>query len=192
MDPPLFQQFKFVSLATYPVQYSKSSKELRFQLLIIFGFDIFTAQLNFLAGSIISRLSSFIVSSFLQFLSMLQVLSLCNYKIPKFFGQPISYFGPGAGVNVLFVENAWVVLAVELKKHISYANMVCVIISDLCYGQEPCSVVPFVINKSSKVNFYYAILLLSLAVGLRVKGGRMLLFYVQEVVQVRLKLEREY
>ena len=37
---------------------------------------------------------------------------------------------------------------------------------------EPCLVVFFVINKGSKVNFYYAILLLSLAVILRVEDSK--------------------
>ena len=71
MDLPLFRQFKFVGLATYWVQNSKKPKELRFQLPIIFDFDIFAIQPNFFAKSVTSRLSSFIVCSFLQFLGML-------------------------------------------------------------------------------------------------------------------------
>ena len=47
-------------------------------------------------------------------------------------------------------------------------------------------------NKSSKVNFYYAILLLSLAVGLRVEGGRAPQFNTQEVARGELELGREY
>ena len=71
MDPPSFRQFEFVGLATHQVQNSKKSKELRFQLPIVFGFDIFAVQPNLLAGSITSRLGSFIVGSFLQFLGVL-------------------------------------------------------------------------------------------------------------------------
>ena len=71
MNSPLFWQFEFVGLATHQVQNSKKPKELRLQLLIAFGFDIFAVQPKFLTGSVTSRLSSFIVSSFLQFLNVL-------------------------------------------------------------------------------------------------------------------------
>ena len=71
IDPPSFWQFEFVGLATHWVQNSKRSKELRLQLLIAFGFDIFAVQPNLLSGSVTSRLSSFIVGLFLQFLGML-------------------------------------------------------------------------------------------------------------------------
>ena len=71
MDPPLFWQFEFVGLAIHQVQNSKRPKKFRLQLLIAFGFDIFAVQPNFLARSVTSRLSSFIVSLFLQFLGVL-------------------------------------------------------------------------------------------------------------------------
>ena len=71
MDPPLFRQFEFLGLATHQVQNSKKPKEFRVQLPIAFGFDIFVFQLNLLAKSITSRLSSFIVGLFLQFLCVL-------------------------------------------------------------------------------------------------------------------------
>ena len=65
IDPPSFRQFKFIGLATHQMQNSKKPKELRFQLPIAFGFNIFAVQLNVFVGSIISRLSSFIVGLFL-------------------------------------------------------------------------------------------------------------------------------
>ena len=71
LDPLSFRQFEFVGLATHRVQNSKRPKELRLQLPIAFGFDIFVVQPNFLAGSVTSRLSSFIVGSFLWFLGVL-------------------------------------------------------------------------------------------------------------------------
>ena len=71
MDPPLFRQFEFVGLATHRVQNSKKPKKLRLQLPIAFGFDIFAIQPNLLAKSVTSRLSSFIVGLFLQFLNVL-------------------------------------------------------------------------------------------------------------------------
>ena len=71
IDLSLFWQFEFVDLATHRVQNSKRPKELRLQLPITFGFNIFAIQPNLLAGSITFRLSFFIVGSFLQFLGML-------------------------------------------------------------------------------------------------------------------------
>ena len=71
MDPLLFQQFEFVGLATHQVQNLKRPKELHLQLPVAFGFDLFTVQPNFLAGSITFRLSSFIVGSFLQSLGVI-------------------------------------------------------------------------------------------------------------------------
>ena len=71
MDLPLFQQFEFIGLATHRVQNSKRPKELRLQLPIAFGFDIFAVQPNLLAESITFKLSFFIVGSFLQFLGVL-------------------------------------------------------------------------------------------------------------------------
>ena len=65
IDPPSFRQFKFIGLATHQMQNSKKPKELRLQLPIAFGFNIFAVQLNVFVGSIISRLSSFIVGLFL-------------------------------------------------------------------------------------------------------------------------------
>ena len=40
---------------------------------------------------------------------------------------------PEAGVDVLFVGNAWVVPAVKLEKHVPYAGVFCVIISEFRY-----------------------------------------------------------
>ena len=71
MNPSLFQQFEFIGLATHQVQNLKRPKEFRLQLLIAFGFDIFSVQLNFLAESVTSKFSSFIVGLFLQFFGIL-------------------------------------------------------------------------------------------------------------------------
>ena len=176
MDLLSFWQFEFVSLATHKVQNLKRPKELCLQLLIVFDFDIFAIQPNRLTKSITSRLSFFLIGLFLQFLGMLQVFSAYSYEIPKFFGQLISYFRPGARVDVVFVRNIQMVSAVELERRVSRASIFCVIISESRHGQEPCLVILFVINEGFKVNFYCAILLLSLAVSLRLKSHSELLF----------------
>ena len=71
MDLSSFWQFEFVGLATYQVQNLKRPKRLYLQLRIVFGFDIFAVQPNFLARSVTFKLNSFIIVSFLQFLGVL-------------------------------------------------------------------------------------------------------------------------
>ena len=133
MDTLSFQQFKFVGLAIHQMQNSKKPKELCLQLLIAFGFDIFAVQPNFFARSVTFRLSSFIVGLFLQFLSMLQVFSVCSHKISKFLSQLISCFELGVRVNIFFIGNARVLPIVELKRRILYAGVFCIIISKFHY-----------------------------------------------------------
>ena len=70
MDLPLFWQFKFVSMANHWMQNLKKPKEFRLQISFVFVFDIFAVQLNLFARSITSKLSFFIVGSFLQFLGV--------------------------------------------------------------------------------------------------------------------------
>lgn len=45
-------------------------KNFRLQLLIAFSSDIYIVQLNLLTESVTSKLSSFIIASFLQFLNV--------------------------------------------------------------------------------------------------------------------------
>ena len=133
IDLSSFCQFEFVGLAIYWVQNSKRPKKFCLQLLITFCFDIFAVQPNFLTKNINSRLRFFIVSSFLQFLIVLKVFSVCSHKFPKFFGQLISCFGCRTRVDVLFLEIAYVVTAVEFKRHVPYTGMFYVIISKFCH-----------------------------------------------------------
>ena len=84
------------------------------------------------------------------------------------------------------------VLTVELERRGPGAGVFYVIISKFRHEQELCPVVLFVINKSYKVSFHYAILPLSLAVGLRVEGGREPPFDAQKVAQGGPELGREY
>ena len=192
MNPPLFQQFEFVGLTICRIQNLKRPKELHVQLLNTFDFNIFAVQPNFLAGKVTSRLNSFIVDSFLQFLDVLQVFSICSYKITKFFNQLINCFAPKVGFDFFFIGNASVVLAVELKKCVTYAGIFRVIKSKFRYRQELCLVILFVINKSSKISFYYAVLPHSLAFGLRIESNKEPPFDAQEIAQRELKLGREY
>ena len=81
MDPPFPWQFEFVGLFAYWVQNSKRSKELRLQLPVSFGLDVFAVQPNFITGGIAPRLDAFIVGPFLKFLGMVEVLSANNHQL---------------------------------------------------------------------------------------------------------------
>ena len=47
--------------------------------LILFGFDIFIIQPNFITGNIASRLGAFVVTLFLKFLNTIEVFLVNSY-----------------------------------------------------------------------------------------------------------------
>ena len=61
------------------MEHPKRPKEFGFQLPITLGLDIFAVQPNFLVKNIAPRFNSFIVSSFLKFLGMLEVFLANNH-----------------------------------------------------------------------------------------------------------------
>ena len=65
---------------------------------------------------------------------------------------------------------------VELKRHVSGASILGIILSKLCHKQKPCPVILLKVDKSPKVGFHRAILPLSLNVYLRVKSNEKSLF----------------
>ena len=73
IDPLFPRQFEFVGLFVYWAQNSKRFEELRLQLPILFGLDIFVIQPNFITRGIALRLDAFIVGPFLKFLGMVEV-----------------------------------------------------------------------------------------------------------------------
>ena len=61
------------------MQNLKRFQKFRLQLLVLFSFDLFAIQPNFIIKSIASRLDAFIVGLFLKFLSVIEVLLANNY-----------------------------------------------------------------------------------------------------------------
>ena len=55
-----------------------------FQLIILFSFDMFATQINFITQGIVLRLDSFIVNLFLKFLGMIKILLVNGYKVLEF------------------------------------------------------------------------------------------------------------
>ena len=65
MDSPLLRKLQLVRLLPDRIEHPERAKELCLQLSVTFGLDIFTVQPNFLAGGVVPRFDSFIVSLFL-------------------------------------------------------------------------------------------------------------------------------
>ena len=63
---------------------SERLKELCLQLSIAFDLDILAIQSNFLTESVASGFNSLIVSSFLKFLCMVEIISTHNHQLPEF------------------------------------------------------------------------------------------------------------
>ena len=59
-------------------------KELCLQLPVALGLDIFVVQPNFLVGRIALGFDSFIVSSFLKFLGIVEIFLANNYQLSEF------------------------------------------------------------------------------------------------------------
>ena len=53
-----------------------------------------------------------------------------------------------------------------------------IIISKFYYSYELCLVFLFMINKNSKLSFYYTVLLLGLAIDLRIKSDKKYIFNI--------------
>ena len=84
MDSPLLRELQLVCLFPDRMEDSERPKELCLQLPVAFGLDIFAVQPNFLAGGIAPRFDSFIVSSFLKFLGIVEVFSANNHQFSEF------------------------------------------------------------------------------------------------------------
>ena len=65
---------------------------------------------------------------------------------------------------------------VKLKKHLSGVSVFCFIIYKFRYKKQFYLVILFIVNESSKINLYYTIFLLNLAISLRIESGRKSLF----------------
>ena len=79
MDFPLLRKFQLICLFSDRMKDSERPKELCLQLPVTFGLDIFAVQPNFFAGGVAPRFDSFIVSSFLKFLGMVEVFLANNH-----------------------------------------------------------------------------------------------------------------
>ena len=71
---------------------------------------------------------------------------------------------------------------IELKKYVVGNDILGVIVGKLHYEKKLCLIILLKVDKNSKVNFYYTILPLSLAIYLQVEDGRKSLLDIKEIV----------
>ena len=83
MNFPFFWKFEFVGLLANWIQNLKKIKKFDFQILILFGFDVFAIQPNFVFRSIASRLCIFIMSLLLKLLGVVEVFTANQHKFLK-------------------------------------------------------------------------------------------------------------
>ena len=62
--------------------------------------------------------------------------------------------------------------AIELERCVAGAGIFGIVVSKLRHGKKPCPIILLKVDKGSEVGFHRTILSLSLAVCLRVEGGR--------------------
>lgn len=62
---------------------AEQSKKLGLELLIFFGFDVFTILSNFVAGSVDAKFNAFLMSFFLKFLGIKEVIAIDDYEFSK-------------------------------------------------------------------------------------------------------------
>ena len=64
------------------------------------------------------------------------------------------------------------IFVIELKRFMANAGILGIVIGKFYYKKMSCSIILLRVDKGLEVNFYCTILLLSLAVCLRVEGGK--------------------
>ena len=79
MNSLISQKLQLINLLPDKMEHLKRPKELYLQLAILLSLDILAIQPNFLAEDIASKLDSFIVSLFLEFLSIVEILTIYNH-----------------------------------------------------------------------------------------------------------------
>lgn len=143
---------------------SKKAKKLWFELSISPYSDIFAIKPNFLTWCLVARLDSLVMGSLLKFLSIKLILLANRHQVSQLFGWSISLAGFWVSINIILKKNARMTTAVELEQYMTSTWILCIIIYEFSYGQEPYSVILFSIKKYTKIYFYCTVLSLSLSV----------------------------
>ena len=63
------------------------------------------------------------------------------------------------------------IFLIKLKKYIAGADIFGIIINELCYKKKLCPIILFKVDKGLKIDFYYTVLLFSLAIYLKIEGS---------------------
>ena len=78
-------------------------------------------------------------------------------------------------------KNEEIITVIKLKKYITNNCIFCIIIYKFSYGQKLYLVILFLIKKHPKINFYYTVLLFSLAIHLKIESNKKLLLNAKKI-----------
>ena len=81
-----------------------------------------------------------------------------------------------ARVNNIFKKNSWVIVTIELQKHVICLSIFDIIIYKLSYWQKVCLVILFLIYKKFEICLYCTNLSFYLAIDQKMKGCKEFLF----------------
>ena len=84
MNSPIPRKLSLVGLLPNIVEHSEQLKELCLQLPVVLGLNILIVQPNSLAGSVALGFGSFIMSSFLKFLGMVEIFLAYTHQLFEF------------------------------------------------------------------------------------------------------------
>lgn len=74
------------------------------------------------------------------------------------------------------------ILIIQRKFYVICTYIFGILVCKFSLEQDFCILVLLLINKNSKISFYYDILILSLAIYLRIKSKPKLLFYAKKII----------
>ena len=84
MNSLFSRKLHLVYLLSDRMEHPERPKKLYLQLPVMLCLDVFAVQPNFFARSVAPRLNSFIMSLFLKFLGIMEVLIIHNLQVSKF------------------------------------------------------------------------------------------------------------
>lgn len=143
----------------------KWPKELGFELFILLHPNVFPIKLNFFTWCETAKLHALIVGSFLQFLSVEQVLPTKWYQFFQLFYCFVSKAGSQIRANFILKQYIKMIAPslarktlIQLEKRMTDTCILSIVILKFSLIQKSYQIVLFLIENSTWINFHCAIL----------------------------------
>lgn len=125
----LFWQFKLVDLPFYKIYNLKSAKEFSLKLAVLFNFNIFAIQQNFITRIIAVWVQIHIMWFCLHLLSVTKVFLVYSYKLTKLKWQFVSYVESKTRFDIFFIRYLRMIGSSQLKRCTTATHFLRVIIN---------------------------------------------------------------